>query len=43
MVVVPGAFQGFLEEISPLSIPDDIPKLVEIAGRYGITFPPPPA
>jgi quercetin dioxygenase-like cupin family protein len=43
MFVVPGAFQGFLEEISPLTIPNDIPTLIDIAARYGITFPPPPA
>ncbi|MGC1460842.1 MAG: cupin domain-containing protein [Terracidiphilus sp.] len=43
MFVVPAAFEHFLEEISPLTIPDDIPKLIDIAGKYGITFPPRPA
>jgi quercetin dioxygenase-like cupin family protein len=43
MLVVPGAFQHLLEEISPLTIPNDIPTLIDIAARYGITFPPPPA
>jgi quercetin dioxygenase-like cupin family protein len=43
MFIVPAAFEHFLEEISPLSIPNDIPTLIDIAGRYGITFPPPPA
>ena len=43
MFVVPGDFEHFLEEISPLTLPNDIPKLIDIAGKYGITFPPPPA
>ena len=38
---MPAGFESFLEEISPLKVPDDLPKLFEIAGRYGITFPPP--
>ena len=37
--VQPGGFQSYLEEISPLSVPGDLPKLVEISARYGITFP----
>jgi quercetin dioxygenase-like cupin family protein len=41
--VVPGAFQAYLEEISPLSVPADMAKLLEISARYGITFAPPPA
>jgi quercetin dioxygenase-like cupin family protein len=41
--VVPGAFQNFLEEISPLTIPNDIPTLIDIATRYGVSFPPPAA
>jgi quercetin dioxygenase-like cupin family protein len=37
--VEPGGFQSYLEEISPLSVPDDLDKLIEISNRYGITFP----
>jgi quercetin dioxygenase-like cupin family protein len=39
IVVHPGAFQSYLEEISPLSVPQDLGKLIEISNRYGITFP----
>jgi quercetin dioxygenase-like cupin family protein len=37
--VQPGGFQSYLEEISPLSVPADLGKLIEISNRYGITFP----
>jgi len=37
--VQPGSFQSYLEEISPLSVPADLPKLIEISNRYGIFFP----
>jgi quercetin dioxygenase-like cupin family protein len=37
--VHPGGFQSYLEEISPLSVPADLPKLIEISSRYGISFP----
>jgi quercetin dioxygenase-like cupin family protein len=37
--VQPGAFQNYLEEISPLSVPVDLGKLIEISNRYGISFP----
>jgi quercetin dioxygenase-like cupin family protein len=37
--VQPGAFQSYLEEISPLSVPSDLGRLIEISNRYGITFP----
>ena len=37
--VQPGGFQNYLEEISPLSVPADLGKLIEISNRYGITFP----
>jgi quercetin dioxygenase-like cupin family protein len=37
--VTPGGFQSYLEEISPLSVPDDLAKLIEISNRYGIAFP----
>lgn len=37
--VQPGGFQSYLEEISPLSVPADLPELIEISNRYGISFP----
>jgi quercetin dioxygenase-like cupin family protein len=37
--VTPGRFQSYLEEISPLSMPGDLGKLLEISSRYGISFP----
>jgi quercetin dioxygenase-like cupin family protein len=37
--VTPGGFQSYLEEIPPLSVPDDLRKLLEISSRYGISFP----
>jgi quercetin dioxygenase-like cupin family protein len=37
-VVVPAGLEKYLEEISPLSIPDGMPKVLEISKRYGITF-----
>lgn len=39
VMVQPGAFQNYLEEISPLSVPGDLGKLIEISNRYGIMFP----
>lgn len=39
IVVQPGGFQSYLEEISPLSVPADLGKLIEISNRYGVTFP----
>jgi hypothetical protein len=36
--VTPGGFENYLEEISVLSIPDDMPQLLAISERYGITF-----
>ncbi|HZQ55563.1 MAG TPA: cupin domain-containing protein [Bryobacteraceae bacterium] len=38
IVTVPGGFEKYLEEISPLSIPQDMERLVEISTRYGISF-----
>jgi quercetin dioxygenase-like cupin family protein len=38
--VSPGAFESYLEEISPLSVPEDMAKLIEVSARYGISFPP---
>jgi quercetin dioxygenase-like cupin family protein len=40
--VAPAAFEKYLEEISPLSIPADRSALLEISARYGIAFAPPP-
>jgi quercetin dioxygenase-like cupin family protein len=37
--VTPGGFEKYLEEISPLSIPADMPQLLAISERYGISFP----
>lgn len=37
--VQPGGFQSYLEEISPLSVPDDMARLLDISNRYGISFP----
>src|SRR3954454_12340037 len=37
--VEPGGFQSYLEEISPLTVPADLGKLIEISKRYGISFP----
>ena len=39
IVVAPGGFQSYLEEISPLFVPADLGKLIEISHRYGIFFP----
>jgi quercetin dioxygenase-like cupin family protein len=41
-IVVPAnGFEQYLEEISPLRMPQDAAKLFEISDRYGITFLPP--
>lgn len=44
-VITPAGFEGFFEEIGALSPQQqqDLPRVVEIAGRYGLEFPPPPA
>ena len=51
-ITTPAGFAGFVAEVgAPATTTDrlpepsapDIPRLVEIAGRYGIEFPPPPA
>ena len=38
IITVPGGFDNYLEEISPLSIPQDMERLIEISKRYGISF-----
>lgn len=35
----PGGFEKYLEEISVLSIPQDMQQLLAVSERYGITFP----
>ena len=51
IITTPAGFDGFVAEVgSPTTTTDrlpepsepDVPRLVEIAGRYGIEFPPPP-
>ena len=37
--IMPGGFEKYLEEISPLSIPADLQRLLEISERYGISYP----
>jgi mannose-6-phosphate isomerase-like protein (cupin superfamily) len=36
--VSPGGFEEYLQEIGPLSPAADMPKILEISERYGITF-----
>lgn len=52
VITTPSGFDGFVADVgSPTTTTDrlpeprepDVPRLVEIAGRYGIEFPPPPA
>jgi hypothetical protein len=38
VVTVPGGFEKYLEEISPLSLPQDMEQLIGISKRYGISF-----
>jgi len=37
--VTPSGLEKYLEEISSLSMPADLPKLLAISGRFGISFP----
>lgn len=43
-VVTPGGFEGFFRDVAAdgLTIPDDMPRIGEIAGRYGLEFVGPP-
>lgn len=41
--VAPAGLDRFFEEVSVLSMPRDVPKLIEIGERYGIVFAPPNA
>ncbi len=52
VITTPSGFEEFVAEVgTPTTATDrlpeprepDVPRLVEIAGRYGIEFPPPPA
>ena len=38
IVACPGGVEKYLEEISVLSIPQDMPQLLAISDRYGVTF-----
>jgi quercetin dioxygenase-like cupin family protein len=38
VTVTPGGFENYLEEISVLTIPQDMEQLLAISERYGITF-----
>jgi quercetin dioxygenase-like cupin family protein len=38
VAVVPAGLERYLEELSPLSIPDDLPQVLEISKRFGITL-----
>ncbi len=39
----PAGFEKYLEEISPLTLPQDMDRLLQISERHGITFPTPPS
>ena len=38
IVISPAGFEKYLEEISVLSIPQDMPQLLAISDRYGVKF-----
>ena len=42
-VITPSGFEGFFEEISAMNPEEqqDIPRVIEIGGRYGLEFLPP--
>lgn len=43
-VITPSGFEGFFEEIAAMSPEQqkDIPRVMEIGGKYGVEFLPPP-
>jgi quercetin dioxygenase-like cupin family protein len=41
IIVSPAGFEKYLEEISPLTLPQDMHRLLQISECHGITFPPP--
>ena len=38
IVITPGGFERYLQEIGGYSPATDMPKIIEISNRYGITF-----
>jgi mannose-6-phosphate isomerase-like protein (cupin superfamily) len=40
--ITPAGFEDYLEEISPYSPATDMPKILEISERFGVTFHPDP-
>jgi hypothetical protein len=38
LVITPGGFEKYLEEIGAYSPATDMPKIIEISNLYGITF-----
>jgi hypothetical protein len=36
--ISPAGFEDYLEELSPYSPATDMPKILEISGRHGISF-----
>lgn len=38
ITVVPAGFERYLEEISKFSLPNDMPQVLEVSKRFGITF-----
>jgi quercetin dioxygenase-like cupin family protein len=38
IVISPAGFENYLEEISVLTIPNDMPQLLAISDRYGVKF-----
>jgi len=44
-IITPSGFEGFFEEINALSPQQqqEVPRVIQIAGKYGLQFPPPPA
>jgi len=41
IIISPAGFEEYLEEISPLTLPEDLDRLLQISERYGIKFPAP--
>ena len=44
-VITPSGFEGFFEEVSALNLqlPQDIPRVMELAEKFGLEILPPPA
>jgi quercetin dioxygenase-like cupin family protein len=43
VIIYPAGLEMYLEEISPLTLPQDLDSLLQVSERYGISFPPPPS